>query len=124
MYEALQVLVRKPGQSEKGLPEEVTIETKENGVLIVSSVDGKFETDISILDAFYDIKEEVTSQNLPIVTIKALDEIIGLFDAYASSPMPLLGLQVKNKLVGLKGTVNKASGNTLGVHSILGRKIS
>lgn len=128
MYKVGQTLVRKPEQDQAGLPQEVRIEnivdSEEGRAITIKSDEGTFESNPQILDTFYDIKTQLTLENLPQVVISELDEIGSLFDIYGSSGSPAAGIQVKSKIMGLKEDIQKLTGQTPEVASILGKKLS
>lgn len=129
MYKEGLELKLKPEHEGQGLPTLVKVtkvEIKDSGVAVtVESEEGGYESTAEILDAFYTVKEELTAEKLPEHVVKTLDDVVALFDVYASTESPLAGIQVKTKLLELKSTVLKLSGlKPAAVPSLLGKKLS
>lgn len=124
MFKEAQTLKLKEEHAGADLPKEITISKVDGDTIIINSEEGTVESTAAILESFYELKEELTLESLPRTVISTLDEVIRLFDAYASSSEPAIGLQVKTKLMSLKASAAKISGEKASGLAALGRKLS
>ena len=126
MHKEGQVYKIKPEQEQPGLPLEVTLTKVDlsTGSATLSSSEGTYESTIEVLETFYVLKEEFTLENMPKMTISALDEIVSLFEIFAASQSPLAGLQVKAKILALQENISKVAGIKQETPSLLGKKIA
>jgi hypothetical protein len=120
-----QVYTIKPEQKQEGLPLEVTITRidEEAGTILLESDQGTYKSTLEILDTFYSLKKEVTSEEIPALAVRSIDELLCLFDIFAASHDPLSGIQVKTKLLLLKESLSKLTIAKPEVKSLLGQKI-
>ena len=120
-----QVYTIKPEQKQEGLPLEVTITRidEEAGTILLESDQGTYKSTFEILDTFYSLKREITTEEIPSIAVKAVDELLCLFDIFAASHDPLSGIQVKTKLLALRESLSKLVIAKTEVKSLLGQKI-
>ena len=106
------------------LPNEISISKVDGETIVIASEQGTVESTTSILEMFYEQKEELSLETLPKHVGTSVDEVIRLFDSYAYSQDPVTGISVKSKLMALKASAAKFGGDKPTGLSVLGRKLS
>jgi hypothetical protein len=119
-----QVYKLKEGQDQAGLPLEVTITKIDGDAIFITSSEGSWESTEEIIETFYDPKEDFSIENMPKLSMDAIDEVVSLIEIFVSTQNPIAGLQAKTKLLGLKDNIAKVGGiKSASPASILGKKV-